>query len=67
MLSLKKKLDSIYSKYNKREYVNPDPLLFLYDYPEQKDREIAGFIAACCAYGRVEMIMKIVDHILKKT
>ncbi|MCP3899918.1 MAG: TIGR02757 family protein [Desulfobacteraceae bacterium] len=66
MLSLKQKLDSIYSKYNKREYVNPDPLLFLYDYPTKRDREIAGFIAACCAYGRVEMIMKIVDHILKK-
>lgn len=66
MDSLKHKLDSIYSKYNKREYVNPDPLLFLYDYPEKENREIAGFIAACCAYGRVEMIMKTVGHILKK-
>ncbi|MCK5543114.1 MAG: TIGR02757 family protein [Desulfobacterales bacterium] len=66
MLSLKQKLDSIYLKYNKKEYVDPDPLLFLYDYPERKNREIAGFIAACLAYGRVEMIMKVVDQVLKK-
>jgi uncharacterized protein (TIGR02757 family) len=64
--SLKEKLDSIYLKYNKREYVNPDPLLFLYNYTEKKDREIAGLIAGCLAYGRVEMIMQIVDQILKK-
>lgn len=66
MQNLKNKLDSIYLNYNKREYVNPDPLLFLYNYSKRKDREIAGFIAACCAYGRVEMIMKIVDQVLTK-
>jgi len=63
---LKNKLDRIYSLYNKREYINPDPLVFLYDYPGKKNREIAGFIAACLAYGRVEMIMETVDHILGK-
>lgn len=63
---LKKRLDCIYETYNRREYVNPDPLLFLYDYPEKKDREIAGFVAACFAYGRVEQIMKTVAHILGK-
>ena len=66
MIHLKKKLESICSRYNKREYVNPDPLLFLYDYPEKKNREIAGFIAACFAYGRVEQIMKTVAFVLEK-
>ncbi len=66
MHTLKQKLDCIYAKYNKREYVDPDPLLFLYNYPEKKNREIAGLIAACCAYGRVEMIIKTVDLILNK-
>ena len=66
MIHLKDKLECIYLKYNKREYVDPDPLLFLYDYPEKKNREIAGFIAACLAYGRVEQIMKTVSHILGK-
>ncbi|NOX32212.1 MAG: TIGR02757 family protein [Deltaproteobacteria bacterium] len=46
--------------------MDPDPLLFLYDYPEKKNREIAGLIAACFAYGRVDQIMKTVGHILEK-
>ena len=66
MSMLKKKLESIYLQYNQREYVDPDPLLFLYDYPEKKNREIAGFVAACLAYGRVEQIMKAVSHVLGK-
>jgi len=64
MSHLKDRLERIYLQYNKREYVDPDPLLFLYNYPEKKNREIAGFIAACFAYGRVEQIMKTITHIL---
>ncbi|MBU2629296.1 MAG: TIGR02757 family protein [Proteobacteria bacterium] len=63
---LKDRLECLYSTYNKKEYVDPDPLIFLYDYSDKKNREIAGFIAACFAYGRVEMIMKTVAHILGK-
>lgn len=63
---LKKRLESIYLKYNKRQYVDPDPLLFLYDFSAKKDREIAGFIAACFAYGRVEMIMQILEQIFSR-
>lgn len=62
--TLKEKLDCLYVQYNKRDYIDPDPLLFLYNYPEKADREIAGFIAASFAYGRVEMIMKTVAVIL---
>ena len=66
MSLFKEKLESIYLQYNQREYVDPDPLLFLYDYPEKQNREIAGFVAACLAYGRVEQIMKTVSHVLGK-
>ncbi len=66
MDKLKNRLNTIYAEYNKREYVDPDPLVFLYNYTDKKNREIAGFIAACCAYGRVEMIMKTIDHILNQ-
>jgi len=38
-------LDKIYSLYNRREYVHPDPIEFLYNYPKIEDREIAGLIA----------------------
>ena len=58
VIGLKEKLENIYLNYNKKEYIDPDPLLFLYDYPDARNREIAGIIAACFAYGRVEQIMK---------
>ncbi len=60
----KKKLDIIYHKYNKRKYVNPDPLQFLYNYSDIKDRELAGLIAALLAYGRVDQIIKTVSKVL---
>jgi len=66
-MDLKEKLDCLYSIYNQRQFVNPDPLVFLYDYEDKKDREIVGLIASCLAYGRVEMILKIVGHVLGKT
>ncbi len=66
MSGLNKKLESIYLNYNQRKYVDPDPLLFLYDYNQKKNREIAGLVAALLAYGRVEQIMKIVKNVLEK-
>lgn len=59
-------LESLYRKYNSREYVHPDPLEFLYDYPELEDREIVGLIASSLAYGRVSQILKSVNFVLEK-
>jgi uncharacterized protein (TIGR02757 family) len=64
--ALKKKLDQIYAQYNRRQFVDPDPLVYLYKYPEKEDREITGLIASCFAYGQVQQIMKTVDSILQK-
>lgn len=57
-------LEGLYYVYNRRELVNPDPLLFLYDYDHVCDREIVGLIASCLAYGRVTQIMSSVKKIL---
>ncbi len=59
------RLSLLYSKYNKREFVHPDPLEFLYNYPDPTDREIVGLIASCLAYGSVKQILKTVDSVLK--
>jgi len=56
--------EEIYLKFNKREFVSPDPLQFLYDYPDIRDREIAGLIASSLAYGKVQQILKSVSRIL---
>lgn len=63
---LKSKLDQLYLAYNRKQYVDPDPLLFLYNYPDVRDREIAGIIASSLAYGRVAMIMQAVSMVLEK-
>ncbi|MCX6647224.1 MAG: TIGR02757 family protein [bacterium] len=57
-------LESLYTKYNHRSYVSPDPLQFLYDYPDPLDREIVGLIASSLAYGRVSQILKSVTKVL---
>jgi uncharacterized protein (TIGR02757 family) len=63
-LNLKQKLEELYFRYNKREFVHPDPLEFLYDYDDIRDREIVGIIASSLAYGRVAQILKSVSAIL---
>lgn len=55
----------MYSNYNKREFVHPDPLEFLYNYDNLLDREIVGFIASSLAYGRVNQILKSVHAVLE--
>ncbi|MDR2176206.1 MAG: TIGR02757 family protein [Synergistaceae bacterium] len=57
-------LEGLYLVYNRRELVNPDPLAFLYEYDDPLDREIAGLVASCLAYGRVAQILKSVGKVL---
>lgn len=62
----RKALEKLYHRYNRREFVHPDPLEFLYSYPDVRDREIVGLVASSLAYGRVAQILKSVDRILSK-
>jgi uncharacterized protein (TIGR02757 family) len=64
--NLKDFLEDLYYKYNRIQYVHPDPLEFLYDYSEIKDREIVGLIASSLAYGRVAQILKSISGVLAK-
>ena len=56
--------EKLYADYNKRVYVSPDPLQFLYDYDDRRDREVAGLIASSLAYGRVAQILKSAGRVL---
>ena len=61
---LKRRLDALYLKYNRREFVSPDPLQFLYEYDDPADREVVGLIASSLAYGRVAQIIRSVRSVL---
>lgn len=60
------RFDALYRTYNSRKWVHPDPLEFLYHYPEIRDREIVGLVASSLAYGRVEQVLKSVSAVLDK-
>lgn len=58
-------LDELYQKYNRREYIAPDPLEFVWRYKDHMDREVAGLLASSLAYGRVAQIKKSVSIVLE--
>ncbi|MDY6904157.1 MAG: TIGR02757 family protein [Thermodesulfobacteriota bacterium] len=57
-------LEMLYQAYNRRQYVHPDPLEHLYNYPLLQDREIVGLIASALAYGRVVQILRSISWLL---
>ena len=61
---LGEQLQELYEKYNDKKFVHPDPLEFLYNYSDIKDREVAGLVASLLAYGRVSQILKSVALVL---
>ncbi len=62
---LRKGLEALYGKYNRRDLVHPDPLEFLYGFPDPRDREIIALVAASLAYGRVQQILKSINNCLE--
>jgi len=57
-VKIKDVLERLYGKYNHRRFIKPDPLQFIYQYSNRPDMEVAGFLAAELAYGRVQQIEK---------
>ena len=62
----KEKFDEIHRLFHQRAFVHPDPLEFLYDYPDLRDREIVGLTASSLAYGRVGQILKSTSSVLER-
>ncbi len=50
--------EKIYRCYNRVEYVDPDPVSVVREYSCLCDREVAGLISSCLAYGRASQIVK---------
>ena len=58
-------LEELYACYNRREFIHPDPLEFVHEYPDPLDREVVGMVASALAYGRVHQILKSVAEVLR--
>lgn len=59
-------MESLYRDLNRREYVHPDPLEFLYEYDDPDDRQVVALIASSLAYGRVKQILYSVWAVLAR-
>ena len=57
-------LERMYRRLNRRAYVHPDPLEFLYHYDRPADREVVALVASSLAYGRVKQILRSVGGVL---
>lgn len=53
----RRRLETLYKRYNRREFVSPDPLELLYEFDDEGDREVVALIASSLAFGRVEQIL----------
>jgi uncharacterized protein (TIGR02757 family) len=60
----KDSLEQLYTLYNRREFVHPDPLEFVLQYDDPLDREVVAMVASSLAYGRVRQILKSVSQVL---
>jgi len=58
--------EDLYRRLNRRRYVHPDPLEFLYAHDDPSDREIVGLVASSLAYGRVAQILRDVSMVLER-
>jgi uncharacterized protein (TIGR02757 family) len=60
----KESLEKLYTFYNCREFIHPDPLEFVLQYHDPLDREVVGMVASSLAYGRVHQILRSVSDVL---
>ena len=58
-------LDKLYSKYNNKSFIHPDPLEMVYRYAKKEDMEVVGLIASSFAIGNVKAMLKFLDSIFK--
>jgi uncharacterized protein (TIGR02757 family) len=63
--SLKKTLDRFYNEYDFKQRVAHDPIEFPHRYLDPEDIEVAGFVAASFAYGKVDLFKPVIEQILK--
>lgn len=62
---LKPILDRLYDSRSQPHLAN-DPLSFCHRYEHPEDREVAGLIASCLAYGKVSIILKNLETVFSR-
>lgn len=64
MVLNRERLDDLYNKWNRPEFISPDPLETLAPYHDVRDREVIALFAASVAYGRVNTLLPPLRRVL---
>ena len=59
-------LEHLHDKYNRAEFIEPDPISIPHSFSDRHDREISGFLAAAIAWGNRKAIVKSAKRMVKK-
>lgn len=63
--NLKDFLDNLVEEYETSDFIDKDPIRFVHMFEQDNDKEIAGILASCLAYGKREKIIDTVQNILE--
>ena len=58
-------LEHLHDKYNRKEFIEPDPISIPHSFSDQADREIAGFMAATIAWANRKAIVKSAQRMMQ--
>jgi uncharacterized protein (TIGR02757 family) len=58
-------LEELYERYNRPEFIHPDPLEFVLRYDDPANQEIVGLVASALAYGKVSHILKSLEKVFR--
>ncbi len=59
-------LERVHARYNHRRFIGADPLQFAYRFDRPQDAEVACFLAAALAYGRVQQIQRSLNDLFAR-
>jgi uncharacterized protein (TIGR02757 family) len=66
LLELKPELDRLVEQIERPDFINNDPIQFMYAFEDKNDKQLAGFFAAIMAWGRRDIVINKVDDLLKR-
>ncbi len=66
LAEIKDILDTAYLNYAKKDFIEQDPLKFVYAYSQKEDQEIAGLFAALLAWGKRSIILQKTSELLDR-
>ena len=58
-------LEHLHDKYNRVEFIEPDPISIPHSFSDRDDREVAGFLAAAIAWGNRKAIVKSAQRMMQ--